>query len=666
MKKDWLEIIIFPLLIVGINAVLVYSYFFQSAPGWVESIEVSFITIARWWAQNFPHVFWNPYWYAGFPMRFSYVPVVPISTAVLGSLIGDFGRAYHLLAGLAYALVPVSLFFFIRYLTKNSWAAFIGSLVFSLLPSQGNMFTGVREVQRLIGGKDFSLWRMAVMIFYGEGPHTIAQVFLPLAGLFYTRALKEKKYSDALCSSVFIALVALSNPIGLWATGILLGSISLVFLIWGKSGVFVLKQGLIIAILAYLFSSFWYTPGFIKADLMVEGGGLLSGVFAYFPWGVLGALFLLGLVLALMRKFIQSSLTAVAVLWFAFTAFIVWVFYQYGIEFAPQARRYIPELDMARAALVAILVARMGQHLEKRLSKFLTLSFYLGAIILTLLSTTRVWRTSWRFTSFVNKEDSAIALEKMNHWLAEHVNPDERVFVSSNYTFWLNFVTDIWQLRGGHWQASIHPWQTHAGYQITNGEDGEASLYWLKAFAIDWLVVSKFQSPVHYADYLHPEKFKDLLSEFYLVVDPTEVVYKVPLVHGMAGPVSLSEGQRLKQPANGADKTALAAYVNWLEEDSSILSFRRLHNDRYEVKGEIGEGKGVRVAMAFDRGFRAKDDQGGRLKVSRDPLGFLIIEPSKPGPFRIILSYGPTLDFYFGWLTFLGGILGAVYLRKRY
>ena len=118
------------LLVLMVNSFLIFPYLLQDAPGWVESIEVSFISMGRFWAQNFPHVFWNPVWYAGHPMRFSYVPIVPVLTALLGSLIGSFGRSYHLISGMAYMLVPVSLYVFMRSVTKNSWAALVGALGF--------------------------------------------------------------------------------------------------------------------------------------------------------------------------------------------------------------------------------------------------------------------------------------------------------------------------------------------------------------------------------------------------------------------------------------------------------------------------------------------------------------------------------------------------------
>jgi hypothetical protein len=660
MKKlvYWLFL---PLVIFGLNLFLIYPYLAQSTPGWIESIEVSFITISRWWAENFPHLSWNPYWYAGFPHRFSYVPLLPWLTAILGRLIGDFGQAYHLLAGVAYSLVPVSLYFFIRYLVKNSWTALLGAFFLTAASSLGNIFAHVRSAQGFFNHRLWAPWRLIVMVYYGEGPHTLAQVFLPLAGLFYLRALKGGKRRDVVLAAVSIALVALSNPIGLWAAGILLGSGFLVFLFWKKDYQKVIGKTAVVAGLAYLLVAFVYSLGFIKSDLMGEGGGLLSQVFAYFPWAQVAAILFFALVLALLRRFVRSPLLATAFLWFILVTLIVTIFYWFEVELAPQARRYIPEMDMAAATVLAILLTKLLVRLRQKQRLVLALAgagLGLGLVFKTAPA------THW-LTETTNMPRGGNLETRMNQFLTERVNEGERVFVSSNYTFWLGMGTDLWQLRGGHWQASTHPWEAHAGYQITSGPDVETSFSWLKAFAIKWLVVSKAGSWLHYADYLYPDKFDGFLSREGWVGRETEVVYQVPLEKGMAGSVSLASAGTLREPVNGADKEALAAYVAWLEESEFALDFRRVNNDHYEIEGEIEAGQGVRVAMSYDRGFRAYDEAGRRLKVRPDILGFLLIEPEKEGLVKISLRHRPTADFYLGLLLTVLGVGWITFGRER-
>lgn len=659
------------LIVFGVNLFLIWPYLFQTSPGWVESIEVGFITTARWWAQNFPHVWWNPYWYAGFPMRFSYVPFIPLTTAALGTIIGNFTQAYHLIVGFSYALVPASLFFLMRFVTKNTWAAFFGTLAFSLMSPLANLFNYSREAQGLFPDLHLPPWRLMTVVIWGEGPHSLAQIFLPLAGLFYLKTNEENKYSNIIITAVFTSLVALSNPIGLWALALLFGSTFTVYLFWRTDKKRVLINTFWVAIFAYLFSSFWYTPGFIRGDLFGEGGGVFKKIFEYFPWGITGVLLVFGFYLFILRKLIKSERQAAIILWYTITFLIVWIFYKFKIEFSPQARRYITEVDMGQATILAMIVAGISAFFKEKLPG-LKLSKAIGTIIpvffivILLVFTQKTWTAA---RSFVNSNDEAktnFAERKMNSYLSGVVKPMERIFASANYSFWLNYQTNLWQLRGGHWQASINFWQPHAEYQITNGEDGETSLLWLKSFGISWLVVNLPESIVHYNDYRYPAKFGLLLGEGTFVDKPSEVVYQIPLKTGLIGAVNLNQMPKIKPPINGADKEALAKYVTWIEESDSKLYLKVVNNDSYLISGETQNEEGIRIAVSFDRGFKARSAQGEKLLIEKDPLGFVVIKPKVSGNQEITLSYGPTFDFYFGWILFIGGVMLAFYLGHFY
>ena len=169
-----------------------------------------------------------------------------------------------------------------------------------------------------------------------------------------------------------------------------------------------------------------------------------------------------------------------------------------------------------------------------------------------------------------------------------------------------------------------------------------------------------------YRDYKYPSKFDPFLGEAEIVAYPTEIVYQIPLKHSLAAPVLLANMISLSVPQNGADKQALKQYVAWLESSDSSLSWQTVHNDHYQIQGVTAEGEGIRVAMSYDKGFKAKDIQNQRLKIEKDPLGFLIIKPKTAGEQKIILTYGPTFDFWLGWLLWLFGILLAILLKKKF
>jgi len=666
MKKDYLVLIILSLLIFGINLVLIYPYLPQEYPRWIESIEVSFITMGRLLAQNFPHISFNPVWYLGFPMAFMYVPLIPFSVAILGKIIGSFGLAYHLIAGVAYALVPVTLFWFIYHLTPNKFASLIGITWFSLAPSVGNIFAHVRAAQGLFG-HTLPPWRMMIMVFYGEGPHTLAMVFLPLAGLFFVWAFRQRSLGKIFWAAFFTALTALANPIGLYGLAILLGVIFLVGLLYQEDRTSVVKTTALVAILSYLLSAFWYTFSFIVSDLG-EGGGLFQVFLSYFPWGTLGLILGFGLFLYLVKLFISDTSQAITILWFAITFFIVFAFYKWGISFAPQARRFIPEADMALAALISLGVASLGKKLKqisgkKKLSLVAepVLAFVLLAITFSL--TRGVWQASWRFTA-PDKQLEELVEYKMAQYL-ETQNPS-RVFVSANHTFWLNYFTDIWQVRGGHWQAATNPWIDHASYQITSHPDGETSILWLKALGVSHVVVNTPYSPIHYRDFRFPDKFENLLEPVW--GNEGDLLYQVPLPFMLTGAVNLNEMEEVTSPQRGDDKQALKSYIAWIEKPTeSKLGLKMVTNDLYQIEGKISQGEGVLVQLTYAPGFQAQAASGEKVRILKDPLGFVVLVPPETGEIEIFLRYGSTWDRYLGFILTLGSIVGLSFwaIKKR-
>jgi len=649
-----------------VNIILIYPYLSQSSPGWVESIEVSFITMGRWFAQNFPHIWWNPYWYAGFPMRFSYVPLIPVLTALGGFLMNDFGRAYHIISGISYALAPISLYFLLKYITKDGISALLGSLAFSLITPLSSVFNYAKEAQGLFPqGTHLPPWRLMAMVIWGEGPHSLSLVFLPLAALFYIRAIDEKRYRYIILASLFTALTALSNAIGLWGLGVFMLCILIVFLIWRSDKKDTILTTLWVVVFSFLFTAFWYTPGFIKNEYFKEGGGLISGFLSYFPWGVLGAFILITVLLVVLKKLIKSPFIASIILWFIATFSIVFIFYQYNISLAPQARRYITEVDMAQTGILAIVVASISNIIRKKIHKYLGYGFSVLFLLFLVVATYGTWGASSYFASYNDEAKTNFVERNMNEYLSSVVGSNERVFTSANYTFWLNFQTDIWQIRGGHWQASINPLQADAEYQIVNGEDATTSLDWLKIFGISYLVVNLPGSTINYNDYQYPLKFEPLLGTGEAVKLPTEVVYKVPLQPGLVSTVNMSGQTRITPPANGADKTSLDNYLSWINSGRS-LNLKTISNDRYEIAGDVQNGEGIHLAFNYWTGFSAQDSFGNKLKISRDPFGFILITPKAYGEQTITLTYGPTLDLYFGIFLFAAGIILAVFIKKAF
>lgn len=663
MKKTIL--IFYILVLVAVNLFVIYPYFFQDYPRWISSIEVGFITMGRWFAEEFLRSWWIPQWYAGIPFHLVYTPLIPGLTALVGLLIDSFGQAYHIVAGTAYILVPVSLFFFLKKLTKSSLAAFAGSFFFSIAPTFGLLFPELHKA--LID--ELSLWRLIILVYYGEAPHTLAQAFFLPAALFAIKALEEKRFRWIFLSSLFFALTALSNPIGLIGGLILLGVIFFSWGLWKGDWGSAAASGIKIIGLGYLFSTFWYNPSFIVNNLVGEGSQIGSELFLYFPWRFL--LFVFGAItmIYLLRLFVSRIEWGIALLWFLVMLILLGSFYYFGITLVPQVRRFVVELDLAAAAVLALLIRDISFRLHAKLLREIprrSLELVLSlAVVLTaigfFLSYVRV--IDWFMKYGAPKKP--ISIEelreyKLTQWLKENTVDTDRVFLSANYTFWLNYFTDIWQLRGSHFQASVHPWEPHAGYQITAGKDGEISVLWAKIFNLRYLVVNPLNSFIHYQDYRYPEKFTGLLSEAGRVKE--DIIYEVADLPGLARSVEMDSALSLSVPKNGIDQAAIEIYLDWLENGEK-LEFEKISNDRYKIEGDLKTGEGIRVGLSYARGWRARDTRGNVIRIRKDPLGFILLEVPQAGRGLFTLSYFPPIEVWIGVMATIVTISSLIFIK---
>ena len=660
IKRNFL-IFVFLLILVVVNIYVIWPYFFQDFTQWISSIEVGYITMGRWFAENFLRSWWIPQWYAGFPFHLVYFPLIPALTALIGSLINNFGQGYHIVTGTAYFLVPVSLFFFLRKITKSNLAAFAGSFFFSVAPTFGLLFPGVRGA--LID--KIPLWRLIILVFYGEGPHTLSQVFLLPSALFAFKALDTKKFLHIFLASIFLALTALANAIGLFAGVILLSVVFFSWGLWKEDWGVAVTTGIKIFGLGFLLSAFWYNPSFILNNLASEGSQIGSGIFLFFPWRFLFFAILAISLVYVLKRFVKTIEWGIGVLWFLAMFILLGSSYYFDITLAPQTVRFLTELDMAGALIIALSIKSISNRFREKykpakIKPLILLSMAVVLIVVGLFS--RYAKKVSRFVKYGNYVEP-VKVEQLREyelaqWLKENTKEMDRIFLSANYTFWLNFFIDTWQLRGSLFQASVHPWEAHAAYQITAGEDGETSVMWVRIFNLRYIVVNPLNSRIHYRDYYYPKKFEGLLPEVKKIRG--EIVYEVSNLPGLARTVDPLVVDNFGQPENGADSDYLERYINWLEEGER-LEFTKLADDRYKIEGRIKQGEAIRIGLAYARGWKAVDDSENSVKVVKDPLGFILINPEKSGSISLTISYGLPATVWVGILMTLGTVIYLVY-----
>ncbi|HEY5600966.1 MAG TPA: hypothetical protein VIK81_02645 [Patescibacteria group bacterium] len=603
----------------------------------VGSIEVSFITMAEFIKDGWPNLLWNPNWYLGFPFQTFYAPLLPF-LEVLGNLFfgWSFGHAYRVLTGIGYVLAPVSLFFLGWQITRTKFGGIIAAVAYATMPSLFDFI--IKEVRddkltEILEPRRYTIW-----IRWGEGPNIFGLIFVPLAAAFFARALDTKRFYNQLLSSIFITLTALSNQVALFGCVLLLVSIFFSKIIKGDDKIeSVFKISVQTALLTVGLSAFWYNQSFL-GNFGKESGGALNHWLSIFPWGFIGLGLILGLYFYLLRKFTSKfEGIAVSLTFFLLTFPFIYIYYTSGIggedkiELIPQVLRLMTYSDMALSLIIASVLAIIFRFLWKsNYTKVFAVVIAVVTILPFIYWSTNLNKQMPQFTKPL--ESTGKKLEDFTEYKTakklESLEPG-RVMVTGNYSFYLNYFTNIPQLNGGHYQSSRHPWADHIYYQLANDKDGVVSSAWMEIANLEYMVYTTDGSSEPFKDFkIGQEKFESFSSKIEEVNG--DIYYKTNLKNpSLAQIVDISQMKELKKPFNAIDKKAIFPYLEWINEKSEKpAEFSKINNNHYQIKANLKEGEGVLVQMTADRSWKAKAGNEG-INVGKDPLGFVILDTSK-------------------------------------
>lgn len=646
----------------------------------IASIEISYVQMAKFWVEG--GGMWQPLWYFGYPWHVFYTPVLPFLEVVLHQLNGlSFAHAYRVIVACGYVLTPISLFFFVWQVAKSKIGAFIAALFYSVVPSIISfLFSGVAQ-DTLSGMAEPR--RFAILVRWGEGPHTLALVFVPLFGLFFSRFLEKRRFMDQILACIFLGLVALTNAVALWGAMLLVLCFFLAEFSKKTSNIISILKGLIgTGLISFGLIAFWYNMPFI-ATFFREGGGALSNWYAMFPWEMIVFLIISGFVIFLLNK-LTARFTGLpmAILWFLMLFGLVYAYYASGdnhIEYAPQVLRLTTEVDMALGIVIGVVVSNIYLLLIKREGKFANVSrvvaIVFAALVVGLMIPQAVLMVnklpvyakpfSEGVVGDIKKTSEYQVSEKLDELTR---GTDERVVAPGNYAFWLNYFADVPQLRGALFQSSTHSWPDNIYFQLVNGQDAQISLDWLKIANVGKLVYTTAASAETYKDYKVPQSKFDSILKVNTAING-DIFYDVPLKNNsLAKVVDANAYKSIKKPFNAIDAEPINAYVGWMEENSERkLNVVKISASDIKISGELKNGEAVLVQETYDVGWKVKGSGG--WKVSRDPLDFIVLTPSgNPGKFEIDLVYTKPWSVYLGYLitlVTLGFIVRKFYLIKK-
>lgn len=605
------------------------------------SIEAAFIAISHQWMKHGIDFRWWPLWYSGIPGQNTYPPLLHLLVAWAGSLAGiSAALAHHVVTAAAYALGPVTVFWLARILGGHWIPAFAAGLLYSVLSPSAWLIPAVRAD---LGG----IWRarrLETLVVYGEGPHLLALLSIPVAIVLLHLAITRHKTPSTRwllpLAGLALAAVVLTNWLGAWG----LAAAALCYLFtrpwkdWFIAGA--------IAVYAYALASPWIPPTTlhaIRANAQLIGGDFrFSGTqFAQLVALIVAA----GAVSFVLRRFGPCLRFASA--YFVLIGGITLLAEWFQIYVLPQPHRYHVQMEIAICLLLGVIVPRKPWAVA-------------ALAVLCVYPAIRVFQYSRELLRPIDITQTSEY--KVARWFGANL-PDRRVFTAGSTSYWLNSFVDTPQFGGGFDQGitieALHgiQFQIYSGMGA-EGREGKVALDYLRTFGVHAIAVAGPGSTEVYKPIAHPKKFDGLLEELWR--DGGDVVYRVPQRSASLARAVPKDKLPAKPTGYFNDSTFLAPYLSAIDDPAMPdVSWRWLDRDRAVVEGTLSPGAAVSIQMAYHPGWRATVE-GRAVPVHADGIGLTVIEPDCNGPCRIELAYRREIPMSVFWIALMAGIVFAL------
>jgi len=631
--------ILIPVLLVLGNLLILGPHLISEFSSRAWNAEYKSIGLARIFYEQ--HFTWNPLWYGGIPFHHADLPLFHAAVALLAWLIPGISaaNAYHLVSALAYAAVPVTLYFLVQHLFESRpWAA-AAAVAYSVLPSPLYLLAAPGALAARYGRAP---WPFIALLEYGDGPHLAATAMLPLALLAAWRAQQEFRflhYALASFAAAFILLTSRQGAMGL-ATGLAAVAVAHVPRVGYRTAIL---RTLAILATALVVSAFWLTPGFVvTTSVLVYVRRLAQQVLlAQVSVANLATLAMACILLrlAVWERRIPRNI-GFLLAWVALAGCAVSLFAPVGDDPLAERWRYGLPLHLALAVALGGLLALLPEPLwHWRMA--------IAAMALTLAASHLFLRTAWRYQP--RADARATLFYQIADWLARQ--PPGRVFVSGEPAGTLNVFRDIPQASGGSEQGASNPLIVAAHREAALGSCDSAQRarrlaeMWARALGCRYVLAHSAASREYYHAYVFPERFAGLAELW--SNGRGDLIYGVPGAgDGAVGAVvvDLAAMRRLAPLRSTEDANALAAYVAWAEgKRAARVAWTR--HDRARLVENLARGEAILIKTNYDPGW---DERHRNFRLSADPIGFLLLEPGRSGMLSGELGYRGAWDLWLG------------------
>lgn len=615
----------------AVNLIIVAPLYRVEFVPYNNSIEYTFIAIARIMAEYPGEWGWWPFWNGGMPFENVYLPFMHWLSAGLILAAGlSAGRAFHVVIAAFYTLSAAAMFWMAYDLSRKLAASFFAAWTYSCLSFAALLVPAIG----VDAGGPLGLRRLKNLVFYGEAPHTVALVLLPAAIVCISRALTTREAKWKILSGLAVGVVALTNAFGWVALALALAAWFLAYrpAPWWRA---LLTLGLI-GLVTYCWVSPWISPRLIRATM--ANAPVTGGDYRYnaASWVALGAAacgyLLLWLVLRKAGAAPHLQFFALFAYW---PAAFVGVWYKWQIALAPQPGRYELQMDFTLPAFAAFAAAALVERLPKaaRLAVAALASVGLAA------QTVHAARYGWEMIQGIDV--TRHSEYKIARWLDGN-RPGEKAFLGGSLSFFYNVFTDNPQFHGGHDQHAVNSlipvisYTTYSGASQT-GKDAEYTIFWLKAFGVRTIAVPGPESTEHFKPFANWRKFEGVLPVVWREGD--DVIYEIPSRSSSLARVIPAGAVPARRPVHGLDTEPAEAYVAALEDPRyppAAMGWRGM--SEAVIRAEVQPGQVISAQITYEKGWEAWAN-GKRQRIRGDGLGQMVIEPECAGPCEIHLRY---------------------------
>ncbi|MBS1876232.1 MAG: hypothetical protein JSU00_23665 [Acidobacteria bacterium] len=610
--------------LLALNAWIAWRLFRLSYPIQMGSVSGAFVSLARYLRDHWREADWWPIWHCGMPFENTYAPLLHALVATVSGVSSlEIGRAYHLTLALVYVITPVTVFLLAWRLTGKRAVALAAGLTYSLISPSALIFPAIG---RDLGGPFFAR-RLQALLVYGDSPHALALLLIPVVLLLVDRARARRTIAAFIFASAATGALMLSNIPGAIALGMALIAYCAAY------GGFALVSGICVG--GYLLTARWNPPSTL---LNTFSNTQWMEPASRFDENRLAMLAALGAAVAItawgLRRLSVRRSVAWAVLFTLVTGAVVCGNAWFGVTFIAQPMRFHLVFEMALTLAVAL---GLGEYV--RLSRKAAIVAMLAMAPLIALQIHNYRTSARRLIQPISIRQTSEY--RVAAWLEAHAG-GQRVLAPGSIAFWLNAFTDTPQVTGCCDQ-SILVRPIKMAYYVIGSDDGagdraaEISIAWLQALGARYVVMTGPGSTETFHDIAHPDKFRGKLREAWS--GGGDAIYEVPQRTGSLVHVIRLDETVQTPPENGVKIEPLMAYIRATQDSSRELAeVRWTSPGRAHIAANLTKGDALSVQTAWHPRWRATVN-GANRHVDHDGLGFIVIHPDCEGRCEVELSF---------------------------